>query len=162
MYWLHNYQDIVGRVWTSCMHFSHWRENGVSEGYQGDNSYRKLVVVHNLLALVYLDLWHRLSCQQTCQHNFIAPSSWSCLLLFGLVFCMFNSFLGSSPINAFYLPHVPLLHRAMCYQLSTSPNWLHCNFHMFHVIVSWVRLQYGVTDRHRLTTNSVGLAHEHN
>ena len=49
---------------------------------------------------------------------------------------MFNTFLGSesSPINAFYLPHVPLLHRTMCYQLSTVRTvlvWLHCNFHMF-------------------------------
>jgi len=24
-------QDIVGQVWTSCMHFSHWRKNDLSD-----------------------------------------------------------------------------------------------------------------------------------
>ena len=96
------------------------------------------------------------SCRLSCQHNF-RPSF---LVLFGFVFCMFDSFLGSFPVNTFLLPS-----HAVYAPSSTSPTASYdvkYNLYLLHIIFDESDFWYGVTDRHRLSMNGVWVACEHN
>jgi len=76
---------------------------------------------------------------------------------------MFDTFSGSFPVNAFLLPfcHVSLSTSPKLFCMGSGNRYdIKCNFHMLHVVLHEPDLQYGVTDRHHSTVNSVGLVHE--
>ena len=143
-------QDIVGRAWASCMHFSHQREHEVSKVAWGDNTCWKFAVAHSWQFSWAYSVHYHVSI--TFQH--FLPGL--VCLLFGFVLCSFYTFSGRSLLMHFFW------HRAMpsstscanCISMVPSVTFMCC-------VLYESDLRYGVTDWHCSTTNSVGLAREH-